>query len=50
MTKEEAEQAVMLVFHELDQRSGFDGWWDGIDKDVQVEVIAACVCRLMEGK
>ena len=27
------------IIYALTNRSGFDGWWDGIDEDIQDEII-----------
>lgn len=32
---------TQLLFHTLQGRKGFSWWWDGIDADIQNEIIAA---------
>lgn len=33
-----AEEASNAVIHNLQDRKGFDGWWLGIDSDIQDEI------------
>lgn len=36
--KDLAENIIHDIFDELTDRSGFNGWWDGIDGDIQQEI------------
>ena len=38
-----SENIVDAVLKDLEDRSGFDWWWDGIDEDVQAEIRSALV-------
>ena len=43
-----ADDVVDAILAELSDRSGFDGWWQGIDLDVRVE-IGHALRRIIEG-
>lgn len=38
MLIEKAKIISKKILSELNDRSGFDGWWDGIDADIQKEI------------
>ena len=49
MTKLTAENIVSKVLDALNDRGGFDGWWGGIDDDIQQEIIEELV-SIVEGE
>lgn len=38
MLIEKSKMISTKILSELNDRSGFDGWWDGIDDDIQKEI------------
>lgn len=36
--KDLAENVIHNIFDDLTDRSGFGGWWDSIDQDIQDEI------------
>jgi len=43
-----AEDAADAVIDELNARSGFDYWWDDIDRDIQDEIRETLAERIEE--
>lgn len=39
MTDQLARRIVKRVLRDLDDRSGFDHWWGGIDRSIQKEIV-----------
>lgn len=46
--RDPAREIVAAVLDELDDRNGFDAWWDGIELPIQREIRLALLRRVRD--